>query len=186
MNSVISIDDTLHEQMLTIDADWSGMANRAFRRQIELLESIQQYDTVNFEWGRGTAYNWMSRRRLSPNLIGRMIALTGRLDELLAHSEFTIAENAYLMLHPRSTRPKAKDFWSRVLGRSSPQSKNTGFVVGFIFGVAEVFKQQAADVPNPQRVPEHLCTPLPTDCPASCTRLSRARNPNPPPSPKTK
>ena len=167
MDTMIQIDETLQAQMLRIDADWSGIANRAFRRQIELLESLIQYDSTNLSRGYVAACDWLSR---SPDhdLIGRFVALTGGLNELLTPSEFTIAEKAYVMMHPRGTRGKAKDFWTRVLGDCVPDMKNTGFIVGFVFGVAKARKQkQADDVPNPNQVPEQRCIPLPTGRPLS-------------------
>lgn len=139
MNSVISIDDTLHAKMLTIHADWSEIANRAIRHHIALLDSVRYRGGDAFEKGMATAYDWI-RDDADPDLVGRFVALTGRLEELLAPSELTVAEKTYRMLYPEVTWGTAKDFWKWIMGDQVSGIKHDRFIVGFIFGVAEASK----------------------------------------------
>ena len=123
MNSVISIDDTLHAKMLTIHADWSGIANRAIRHQIALLDRVRYGGGEAFENGIATAHDWI-REDADPGLVRRFVALTGRLEELLAPSELTVAEKTYRMLYPEVTWGTAKDFWKWGMGDQVSGIKN--------------------------------------------------------------
>jgi hypothetical protein len=155
----ISIPEKLKSRMDELNINWSGVAQRAFEKEILAMEAQQKAEDISgvvarlqaskavtgeraSEQGKGCGRSWAMQRAKYPQLKGVGVSLTNKeihINDELAYlvGRLCVSSHENDLLDDIDNRD-IEDFWEDWLGSRSP---DPDAVFGFFHGAREVWDE---------------------------------------------